>query len=271
MAGGLIQIVTYGSQDLYLTGTPEITFFLVVYRRHTNFAMESVSVNFDNTVGFGSTSVVTIPKIGDLMHKTYLQIVLPQIQFQRLLSSIQLTDGEIEYTNALNNYETVTNFMSVNSQAFVSAFDIENAANWTGNNAVATMTSNINAIFNSILNQPAVIAFQNLYAAGALPAGEVPPYIYNEVSMQAIANANSSLIDKNVFYDMLVVGIDKSIKLQNYFRLYLLETQNIYFDNINPYLKFAWVDKVGYALIEEIDVKIGGYKIDKQYKNLQNS
>ena len=42
MGGGLMQLVAYGAQDIYLTGNPQITFFKVVYRRHTNFSMESI-------------------------------------------------------------------------------------------------------------------------------------------------------------------------------------------------------------------------------------
>ena len=41
MGGGLMQLVAYGAQDIYLTGNPQITFFKVVYHRHTNFSMES--------------------------------------------------------------------------------------------------------------------------------------------------------------------------------------------------------------------------------------
>ena len=59
MAGGLIQIATYGAQDIFLTGTPQITFFKTIYRRYTNFSMESVQVQFDDTVSFGSTSTIT--------------------------------------------------------------------------------------------------------------------------------------------------------------------------------------------------------------------
>lgn len=33
-SGGLLQLVAYGSQDVYITGSPQITFFRVVYRRH---------------------------------------------------------------------------------------------------------------------------------------------------------------------------------------------------------------------------------------------
>ena len=42
MAGGLLQLVAYGVQDIYLTGNPQITYFKALYRRHTNFAMESI-------------------------------------------------------------------------------------------------------------------------------------------------------------------------------------------------------------------------------------
>ena len=47
MGGGLMQLVAYGAQDIYLTGNPQITFFKVVYRRHTNFSMESIKQTFD--------------------------------------------------------------------------------------------------------------------------------------------------------------------------------------------------------------------------------
>ena len=53
MGGGLMQLVAYGAQDIYLTGNPQITFFKVVYKRHTNFSMESIRATFDGNVDFG--------------------------------------------------------------------------------------------------------------------------------------------------------------------------------------------------------------------------
>ena len=55
MGGGLMQLVAYGAQDIYLTGNPQITFFKVVYRRHTNFSMEAIEQTINGTVGFGKT------------------------------------------------------------------------------------------------------------------------------------------------------------------------------------------------------------------------
>ena len=73
MGGGLMQLVAYGAQDIYLTGNPQITFFKVVYRRHTNFSMESIKQTFDGNADFGGDVVATISRNGDLVHKMYLE------------------------------------------------------------------------------------------------------------------------------------------------------------------------------------------------------
>ena len=74
MGGGLMQLVAYGSQDVYLTGNPQISFWKVVYRRHTNFALESVRQDFNGVVRSNGNVVATISRNGDLIHKTYLVV-----------------------------------------------------------------------------------------------------------------------------------------------------------------------------------------------------
>ena len=64
-------------QDIYLTGNPQITFFKVVYRRHTNFALESIEQTFNGTVDFGRKVSCTVSRNGDLIWRTYLQVDLP--------------------------------------------------------------------------------------------------------------------------------------------------------------------------------------------------
>jgi hypothetical protein len=73
MGGGLMQLVAYGAQDIYLTGNPQITFFKVVYRRHTNFAMESIQQSWNGSQGFGNSLSATISRNGDLVNKMYLE------------------------------------------------------------------------------------------------------------------------------------------------------------------------------------------------------
>ena len=77
MGGGLLQLVAYGAQDIYLTGNPQITFFKVVYRRHTNFAMEAIENVFNGSAGFGKRVTCQISRNGDLIHRMYVQIWLP--------------------------------------------------------------------------------------------------------------------------------------------------------------------------------------------------
>ena len=79
MGGGLMQLVAYGAQDVYLTGNPQITFWKVVYRRHTNFAMESIEQTFNGQVDFGRKVTCTISRNGDLIHRVYLQVTLPEV------------------------------------------------------------------------------------------------------------------------------------------------------------------------------------------------
>jgi len=79
MGGALMQLVAYGAQDVFLTGTPEITFWKVSYRRHTNFAMESIEQTFSGQADFGRRVTCTISRNGDLAYRTYLQVVLPEI------------------------------------------------------------------------------------------------------------------------------------------------------------------------------------------------
>ena len=74
MGGGLMQLVAYGAQDIYLTGNPQITFFKVVYRRHTNFSMESIEQTINGSVGGGSRVTSTISRNGDLVYRLFYEL-----------------------------------------------------------------------------------------------------------------------------------------------------------------------------------------------------
>jgi hypothetical protein len=74
MGGGLLQLVAYGAQDVYLTGNPQITFFKVAYRRHTNFALEAIEQTFNGTPSYGNRVTCQISRNGDLINRMYLQV-----------------------------------------------------------------------------------------------------------------------------------------------------------------------------------------------------
>jgi hypothetical protein len=74
MGGGLMQLVAYGAQDIYLTGNPQITFFKVVYRRHTNFSMEAIEQTWNGTSATNGRCTATISRNGDLVYRMYLEV-----------------------------------------------------------------------------------------------------------------------------------------------------------------------------------------------------
>jgi hypothetical protein len=259
MPGGLIQVATYGSQDLFLTGTPEITFFKTVYRRHTPFAIESLAISFDDPVGFGKISSITIPKVGDLIHKMYLEVNIPQIQLERFD-----TDPSLKpiVDAAERNYITCTNFMSINRLAYVSASEINDAQNITDSTQIIKA---VNDVFDSsdinIINQ-----FKQLMEQ----VTPKPPFTYNEVNMQSVASLYSENDSKAVIFDALTVALNKSIKVQNYFFTTYRDIYALYLNNINPLIKFAWVRRLGHAIVEKIEMFIGGQKVDKSYGDWLN-
>ena len=77
--GAALQLIARGRQDIYLVGNPQITFFKQVYRRYTNFSMESQPIYFDGTANFGRRISAIIPRKGDLLHRMMLEISLPMV------------------------------------------------------------------------------------------------------------------------------------------------------------------------------------------------
>jgi hypothetical protein len=93
--GGLLQLVAIGKQDIFLTGNPEITWFKMVYRRYTNYAIESQVMYFDGDPDFGKRLSCLVPRRGDLLGPMVLEITLP---------AITLTDGTpVSYVNSIGH------------------------------------------------------------------------------------------------------------------------------------------------------------------------
>jgi hypothetical protein len=77
-----MQLVSYGAQDVYLSGNPQITFWKILYKRHTNFAVESIEVTFNGQADFNRRVTAVINRNADLMYKTYVQVVLPEVNLE---------------------------------------------------------------------------------------------------------------------------------------------------------------------------------------------
>jgi len=90
--GGLLQLVAYGAQDVYLTGSPKVTFFQSTYRRHTNFAMELVQQNVSGAGGNGGLQSVTISRSGDLVGDMFVAMTPTTTSAAQLTSNNSVAD-----------------------------------------------------------------------------------------------------------------------------------------------------------------------------------
>jgi hypothetical protein len=102
MTGGLMQLVSYGSQDIYLTGNPQMTFFKFVYRRHTNYAIEQIEQSFIGNATLGKKITCNIARDGDLLYRLYLEILFSNTNLNENYLGYQLIDYiELEIGNQL--------------------------------------------------------------------------------------------------------------------------------------------------------------------------
>ena len=111
-----MQLVAYGAQDIYLTGNPQITFFKVVYRRHTNFAVEPIELTFNGTVGASRKVTCTVARHGDLVHQMWLEMTVngnASAEGMSLIKSVEVEIGgqriDKQYYRFMHGYARVFN------------------------------------------------------------------------------------------------------------------------------------------------------------------
>jgi hypothetical protein len=285
MAGGLINIVSYGSQDLYLTGTPEITHFKVVFRRHTNFSMESIELKFEDKVDFGLENKLVFPQIGDLIHKLYLKFVIPSITLNKQLTIAQRdTLVQAKYTamnDAYINMIVILNYTNVNTEAYRQAYlqylpESDNDKT-NINNMINVIKQTYNGIVlnNSVILLNKDVSFINKTIQDFTTLITLKGFVYDSVGLNILANKVKQIIindvsgnyTKDLFLQDILNKIDYNNNIVKYF-------ENIYQNAYNEYnaiisevynYKFAWVKKLAHSLIEYIDLYIGGERIDRQY------
>lgn len=281
MAGGLLQIVSYGSQDLFLTGNPEITYFRTVYRRHTNFACEAVKVLFDDTVGFGTTSNVVIPKIGDLVHKTYVEITIPEFYYTRTLNQQTINELTNQVSSLQNKYNVLKSFLSVNIQAYRDAYDLYISDNITMSNEMIDI---ITTDFSTYISSQSETEFKQFIAddynaekqtildnGGILYRYENMDNMLGNISLTSIANywnpptLSPYVVPKATTMAIINFLIENCKKLDKKYHDELAVAKTALLDAYNTNYKFAWVERLGHAIMDYIEIWIGGHKIDKHF------
>jgi hypothetical protein len=256
MAGGLLQLVSEGIQNQYLTKMPEITFFKTVYRRYTNFGLETSSLTFDQELDFGKTVSMTIPSIGDLISRNWLYVKFPV--FQPDLNKISNVDV---ITNYQNRIEILTNQISVLETQYQYIIEYGRLM-FGGFQIIEKYRNSININVNLL-----EVLFSNYYNS------------INQDYLDVINFIDAEIIDKtNIVSYLLDVGNSKTITE-------IIETSDLYQDNLiremkivlnrkkdlenklenlqNKPIDYHWIPNLGHYLFTKIQIEMDGQIIDE--------
>lgn len=252
-------MVCYGCNDLYLTGAPQITFFKLAYRRYTNFSIESIVVAPNTNTNFGEEIEIMIPRTGDLLSKTFLQIEIPEVYFSYDEFEFVSPTNNLN-TTLLTNYNTVKTFMKYNTAAYRSIL-----RDYKVN---GIRTSDIKTNLEILINgdgQTAQVNFNNLDNS-SLP--DLVRY-YIKTSDIFTMTEDILLVDTDdsttllYVYQIALNSIKSSIECQKYFYDLYKDALQEYNLNALKNLKFCWNENLGHNIIEYIDIYIGGEYIDR--------
>ena len=270
MAGGLVQVISYGNQDIMLTGNPEITFFNIIYRRYTNFGKKIIEIGFDNDINFGNTSIITIPKnIGDLLSKLTLKIKLPKIS------------TEIINSENLENLQNTSNIKIDNNSTYILYYDFyvsfyNNLLNITNiffnknNNNTLTYIADLGIFIQKHINSDKYQQFYTIidffFNTGLISKqNSINTSIYTNASLFKEVNSNYIYIYQNfkesdISYEQFKFTISKNMDILNELNtiLYNKLINNIYNQKS---IKVSWINKIGIYLFNSIELYIGSNKI----------
>ena len=277
MAGGLLQIITYGTEDLSLTGNPQITFFHSVYRRYTNFGKKVVELSFNNSPNFNATSYINIPKNnGDLLSKSILKIKLPTIDLTYLNEAVStlsnafnetnntddylisyITSGVPYYNYFLNYYNNLKNIVNIFFQNYDGLYnnlsyiqDLKNfILKYINNDQINQFFNSINYFYNKSGN---VLTKYNidLYTNASL-------FLLNNYDLIYVYD---KLTSNDISYEGFKFAIHANMEIlaELNINIYNLLKNNV---NNSTNIKFCWVNKIAMYLFNSIDFYIGSNKI----------
>lgn len=265
-----MQIVTYGAEDLSLTGNPQITFFHTVYRRYTNFGKKFIELSFDNSPNFNTTSYLNIPKNnGDLLSKLILKIKLPKLNLSYLNNLLNTNNSSYDININItyyNYYKTFCNNLKNIIRLFFEKYN--NVVNYVSYiqdlkkyilkyvnvDEYNQFFNTINYFFNNVLSQKKTYNYNiDLYTNASLfvVINDDLIYIYEKYTNDYIS------------YDGFKFAVQKNIDILDELdiKIYNSIINNTNNNNSSNKIKICWVNKIATYLFNSIDFYIGSNKI----------
>jgi len=238
-----MQLVAYGAQDVYLTGNPQITFFKVVYRRHTNFACEAIEQTFNGSPSLGSRATVPITRNGDLVTKMWLKT---KIATSDTLVKASKSDTEYQYI--------IEGTPSVNAMVHAAGSkDIK--VEGTAANRITVTVANEHAAFDA--------GFTTAVGDIIKLEGYTNTDYNGSFAVQAVTQAWGQGATDGIYVchaPGMATGTTAETSDAATHKIAVFDkTAN------DEYETFDWGTDVGYSLINSVELQIGGTKIDKHY------
>lgn len=123
MSGGILQLIATGVADIYLTGNPQITWFKIIYRRHTQFSMDDILMRVDANFQFGSTYYIKIPSFADRLNRVTLivdidQPIIKKCSIQNINDVIAKYDIEYKVPAVIDNLNSLGEAIMIKARQY---------------------------------------------------------------------------------------------------------------------------------------------------------
>lgn len=281
-----LELIIPNNTDYFLTGNPEISFFICVYRRYTHFSSQLVNINFDTPVNFNTISEVKIPLYGDLLHNFYLKFKIPEIKINKEINKDLINDYDKKLNDYNNLYKLFKQLINYNMSSYVNILNLKNLNNLNIDILYQIVNSNTSAFEYNTVNEKSKygnytyldfnIEFQKDEYQNIISPTNKYNYVYTYGNYQTSLTMNKenikSLLTKNnseetidniiIILNMIKINMEK---LNNRFIQIINDVEEEKKLNTSQYYNFAWVKYLGHNLIDYIEFKIGNDIIDKQY------
>lgn len=269
MPSGLIQLVAYGNQDVFLTRNPEITFFKHVYKRYSNFAIDSIEEFPLTNLNFGDSASFTLSKVGDLVYRIYVKIDVPKVWLPTEdLQNISLVNNIKSQIDSIKTTQKQFAVYIKNSMIYLNQLELETKA--IGRDYISCY--NITIAFKNSNYYNNIINAGTFYNNGVLLVDPINYFLSNFANNDNYTNNTDNAT--NLFFNRLTTFIQYYIKLftsidkQYQDQIYNLNLQykSITVNN-DP---FCWTTNLGYKIIKKISVDIGGRQVSSFDSDLLN-
>ena len=258
MPGGLLQIASSGIQDFYLTNKPEITFFKKIYRRHTNFSIQTHEITLDQEVNYGDIFFLNLPKHGDLIYRSFFKVEIPMLN----LDDSYIIDKE--YLEIKNNmlkrldekknmwkkeYDSLVKFSEIQIIFYQKVQKLLKSADVTYQN-INNETITLKNSYNNLLQ---TIVFQ--IDEDIIDKIDLISYINNlNKKFGSVDDETTNTITNETFIKNITILYNNIIKQLKYYQSNMNYYKKKYYEISNGKINYSWINNLGHHYFTNFDL-----------------